>query len=411
MTSQTLAPLEVACQGQPLGHLIGAAPDVWLFRPAEQAGTRLPAWSPLSQANGTAVNRRPWFRHLLPDVPTCARLARRLGLTPGHDYALLGIAGRDCRGGLRLSQAGTAPRAVAEQPSVLDAAALAGLARALPAGDFETLPAGLDLLLPGDPGQFFCAYADGRIVLAEDRPWLARLGRPGLDEAVENEALIRRIAQGLGLPGAEAQLLWLPTPLLAARRLDRDDAGAPCHLEDFGQLAGRHPEQAFEREGGLAVCDCAQLIRRYSAAPALDLRMLLGWLVFAFLAGLGGAHASTLALRDTARGPRLAIWDGWLSTHVYPSRSERLAMHLGREDRPDWIRPARWRETAEELGVGSRYLLELVHDLATRLPALAREATRTLALDGRALRVLPRVLTLIDQRARQTLIALAAETV
>lgn len=410
MTLQPLAPLEVARRGLSLGQLIGAAPDVWLFRPAEQAGERLPAWSPLRQSNGTPVNRRAWFRHLLPEVPTCARLARRLGLTPGHDFALLGSAGRDCRGGLRLSHVGAAPRAVAE-PSVLDAATLAGLARALPAGDFETLPGGLDLLLPGDPGQFFCGLADERVVLAEDRPWLARLGRPGLAEAVENEALIRRIAQTLELPGAAARLLWLPTPLLAVQRLDRDDEGAPCHLEDFGQLAGRHPEQAFEREGGLAVHDCAELIRRYSAAPALDLRMLLGWLVFAFLAGLGDAHASTLALRDTARGPRLAIWDGWLSTHVYPSRSERLAMHLGREDRPDWIRPARWRETAEELGVGSRYLLARVHDLATRLPALARDAVGALALDGRALRVPPRILTLIDQRARQTLIALAAETV
>lgn len=401
-------PLEVTRQDRRLGRLIGVNPDCWQFRAGGERDVELPAWSALARANGPEVNHRAWFRHLLPDVPTCTQLARRLGLSPGHDFALLARMGRDCRDGLALTPAGSPPR-VAPARRILDAGTLVSFARALPPADFAGAAAELDLLLPGDAGQFRCDLVDGQVVLAGDNPWLARVGRPGLVEAVENEALIRHIVTALGLASAGFRLLFTPTPLLAIQRLDRDDDGAPCHLEDFGQLAGRHPEQAFEREGGLSAHECAALVRRFSAAPALDLRVLLGWLVLSVLAGLGHAHGRSLALRETARGPRLVIGDGCLATHIHAAQSERLAMHVGREDRPDWIRPARWHELAAELGVGSRYLLAVVRDVATRLPALAAAAVHELALDTRAPQTVSRMLKLMENRARQTLIALAAE--
>ena len=409
MTLRTLSLLEIVRDGRTLGHLIGEAPDVWVFRAADDADALLPAWSALRWARGAAVNQRAWFRQLLPDPASCIRLARRLGISPGNDLALLGLAGRACRGNLGVVRPG-AEKSPRRPPRHLDPASLATLAANLVTEGLDLAPDEADFLLPGEAGQFPCSLDGERLTLAAAPRWIARVGRPGLEEAVENEALIRRLAKSLDLPCPESTLLRLPTPVLVQRAAEWDaDEASAGHLETFGQLAGLHPEQAFEREGGLAVLDCANLIRRYSAAPALDLKALLGWLVLSFFAGMGHAHAGTLAFVDRGRGPRLTITDGWLCTQVYPALSERLAMYVGREDRPDWIRLARWRELARELGIGQRYLLELVRHMAMRVPALAQEAANELALDTRALQVLPRILRLIDNRARQALIALAAE--
>jgi serine/threonine-protein kinase HipA len=408
---KTLSLLEVAHDGQRIGHLICEVPDVWLFRPAAAAGP-VPRWSALAGEANMAVNRRAWFRGLLPDPLECARLAQRLGISVGNEFAVLGLRGEDCAGALGFARPGTAtggaPGGLA--PGVgLDEGALAALARGEALAAVDSLP----WLLPGDPGQFPCSLVDGRLtVAAGTADWIARTGRQGLPEAVENEALCLRVAAALGLPVPAAELRRGAVPVLLTRRVDRHlqpDRVHRRHLEDFCQLSGLHPEQAYEREGGLAVLDCAALIRRFSVAPALDIRALLGWLVLCFLAGIGQAHARTLCLVETARGPRLAIVGGLLSTHVYPGLSARMAMYIGREDRPDWIRLARWREMAEELGVGTRYLLEMLRQMATRVPLLAEAAAAELDLGETTLKVVPRILKLIGNRARQSLIALEAE--
>lgn len=412
MTIRTLSLLELSREGRLLGHLIAEAPDVWVYRAADEAAAALPGWSALLRPPTARANQRAWFRNLLPDAPACAQLARRLGISLGNDFGLLGLCGADCRGALRLQRPGTTGLADAAGAAV----ALEQLLRWSPVAADSAPPReqlDFDFLLPGEAGQFPCLWQDGEHAEDGPREWVARVGRPGLGGAVENEALCARLAEQLGLPVAPVRYLASPAPVLLIRRHAVGDAAASgirrLHLEDFNQLSGLHPEQAFEREGGLAVLDCVNLIRRYSAAPALDLRFLLSWLVYAFLAGLGHAHARSLGLLDTSHGPRLVICDGLLSTHVYPARSERMAMYVGREDRPDWIRPARWRELAEELGIGWRYLVELVRQMATRLPALARDTSAELALATTAPSVVPRILRLIENRCRQTLIALAAE--
>ena len=406
---KTLSTLEVVYNGRPLGHLLCEEPNWWTFRAADEAGA-VPAWSALARPPEGAPNRRAWFRGLLPDSPECVRLAQRHGVSVGNEFALLGLRGQDCQGALSFKRPGSASAAGPAEWQALDEESLRTLARAGHAAVTDNLP----WLLPGASGQFPCRQSEDRIsVSAAADSWIARVGRAGFDEAVENEALCMRVAAALGLPVPATTLLMRESqPVLLARRLDRQelpDGVQRRHLEDFCQLAGLHPEQAYEREGGLAILDCANLIRRYSQAPALDMRALLGWLVFCFLVGVGQAHARTLCLVESARGPRLALNGGLLSTHVYPHVSERMAMYIGKEDRPDWIRLARWREMAEELGVGTRYMLELLQQMTVKLPALAESVAGELQLTGPALKVVPRILKLITNRARQSLIALEAE--
>lgn len=400
--------------GRVVGVVTCEAPDAWRFR-AQAAGAQLPAWSGLASAGAARGNARAWFRHLLPDGAQCVRVAQRLGVSPGHEFALLAQLGRDCQGALSLT-----PPAVDDAPpgtlQPLDDAALARLAAAL--ADATPAPE-LDApgcLLPGTRGQFPCALVDDGLALAggaRASAWIARLGREGLDDAVDNEALCMALAEELELPVPASRRRPGPVPLLLTARLDRvelpDGSTGRRHIENFGQLAGLHPEQAYEREGGLDVRACADLLRRHSTAPAVDLRALLRWLAYCFLVGIGQAHSQRLFLVAMPTGPRLAFGGGMLSTHVYPALSEKLAMSIGREDRPDWIRLARWLELAEEVGVGRRYMLGLLEDMAAELPRAAERAAATLGDVARSSTVVPRILKLVANRARQTTIALAAE--
>jgi len=344
-----------------------------------------------------------------------ARLALKAGFSPGNDFALLGGLGSDCPGALRLALPGRAPApAVHDAMSPLSHEAFgeclqrlrdgqpgAAIGNALWPGDGAVLPlrespAGFALGVPGQPGNV-----------------LVRVTRHGLAEAPVNEAFCMQLAGRLGVPVVATRWQSAQRGYLLTGRPDCvAEAKGPTgrvHLETFSQLAGLAPEQAFEREGGLALLDCVALIRRYSIVPALDLRSFLRWLGLCLLCGNGLANASAVRFCFTAGGPRLAPFSEMLATHIYPEMSERLGFFVGREDRPDWLLPARWRELAEEIGVGSRYLLTLLRELAlATTPALAATKAQwreTLAWSP----VLDQVEQLVEKRARQLWVALEAE--
>jgi serine/threonine-protein kinase HipA len=242
---------------------------------------------------------------------------------------------------------------------------------------------------------------------------LASAGRAGFVEGLENEALCMELAAALALPVPSTLLLEGAPPLLLTARPDRpiDPRGGirRRHVESLPQVAGLHPECAFEREGGLSLRDCVELLRRHSVAPAPDIRHLLRWVAFCFLAGIGEGHARTLLLVASSEGPRLAIDGGLFSSHLDAAQSDRLALSIGGEDRPDWLRLARWVDLADELGVGRRYLLELVAGVATDLPAIAARVVGERPRLARSRATVPRLLRLVANRARQTRIALTAE--
>lgn len=417
---KTRPSLAFGVDGHPAGLLLCEAPEVWRFRadPAGGAHGQLPHWSALVQEGAARGNARAWFRQLLPDAAQCVRLAHRLGVTPGHEFALLAQLGQDCQGALSLTRSGGESVPVphgSQQP--LGDVDLARLAAALETGNAALEFDAPGCLLPGSRGQVPCVLAGEGVALVggagNTSTWVARLGREGLEAAVDNEALCMALAAELELPVPASRHLPGTVPLLLTARLDRLESPGGIirrrHIENFGQLAGLHPEQAYEREGGLGVSDCADLVRRHSTAPVLDLRALLRWLVYCFLAGIGQAHARHLFLVALPTGPRLAFGGGLLSTHVYPALSERMAMRIGGEDRPDWIRLARWLDMARELGVGRRYMLGLLEEMATALPRAAERAAATLGEAARTSALLPRILRLVANRARQTTIALAAE--
>jgi serine/threonine-protein kinase HipA len=132
-------------------------------------------------------------------------------------------------------------------------------------------------------------------------------------------------------------------------------------------------ETKYEAEGGPCLADCFTLLAQFSTSPALDKKALLNWVVFNYLIHNADAHAKNLALLLRPAEIRLAPFYDLLSTGVYEGINPRLAMKIGGENRPQWIRTRHWERMAKEVGIGSALVLRTVKAMAKQIVHAAEE--------------------------------------
>ncbi len=412
--------LEVRHGGEFIGHLVEEIGGGWAFvySPALQRhnpGQKVlslnfpPREQPYRGDDLTAL-----FRNLLPDGDIRRQLARKIGVSEGNDFGLLGAIAGDCPGALVLVGPGE-PWLGESAVRPLTEPELRNVVAALPSHPLLLEVEGARFTLPGEHHKIPVRVVSGQIALTLGNTLsshIAKPAKPGLRESVMNEGFCLELARELGLPTVNATVRHGPATLLLLERMDRhyiDGAWAAIHMEDFAQLMGVPPEQKFQREGGLGTRDCIECIKRYSVMPAADIRVFLRWLVFCYLIGNGGGHAKQLTMRHLPDGPRLSPLYGLMSTHVYPALNGRLAMSIGAEDRPDWIIPARWRELADEAGIKSAYVLSLVRELAALTPHSAAKVAEHFQREHGFASIIRQIRRLIELRARQILVSLEAE--
>ena len=88
----------------------------------------------------------------------------------------------------------------------------------------------------------------------------------------------------------------------------------------------------------------------------------------------------------------------------------RMGFPIGGEDRPDWMTIGRWHEFAQQLGVRANYVEGVLRDAALSLPQLAAEVEERFARRNGYAGIVSQIRALIDQRARQLLVSLQAES-
>jgi len=352
------------------------------------------------------------FANLLPDGELRRRLAQSLGMSAANEFGLLGRVGGDCPGALRLNAPGQLPQPAGSR--CLNEQELRNAMAVLPMHPLLAEADALSATLPGDFDKLPVGLEDGQVALcsgARLSTHILKPARPGLRESVFNEAFVMTLAAAAGLPVAECQIIHGQLAVLCVSRVDRrmDGATRALHMEDLCQVGGLLAGHKYEREGGLALHEVVRILRRYSCAPAQDIRHLMRWLLFSFLVGFGAGHAKQLALLYGPQGPRLAPFFGLWSTHVYNEMNHRLGFAVGGEDRPDWLTAARWVACAEAAGIRPAYLLDELRALAQTLPRLAAEQAEGFQRRNGFANVVRQIRVLIEQRARQALVALEAE--
>ena len=409
--------LEVVCFDRRAGTL-SDSPDGLSF-------TYDPTWiavggHPLSQSlplsgDFGAAQVEAFFGGLLPEGPPRQLLARQLGVSAGNDYGLLERLGGDTAGAVSLLAPGAS---IPDQPATprvqwLSEEELAQLIVELPArpmhvdaeGEYRLSLAGVQDKLPVIVG------GDGRVGLTEGRtPSTHILKTPirGLRDTVANEALCLEIGRRLGVPTAQAYPRRAgDRECLLVARYDRaagDGRTRRLHQEDFCQALGIRSDRKYEAEGGPGPADCFALLRRAVAVPAREAPHLLDYLALSFLVGNHDAHGknySLLYLPDSDRAALAPAYD-ILSTVVYRKvrpMSRKLAMSIGGEYRPQYVRPRHLLRLLADAGLGAAPSRRRLRALAQRAPAAAAEARAALADTGWAAEVLDGILDVVGSRA------------
>ena len=272
------------------------------------------AHAPAAHRAVSRRRRRGDFRNLLPDGAIRQQVCHQLGVSEGNEFALLGVLGGDCPGALNVLPPGDDAGPGDSSVRPLTELELRNVVAALPLHPLLAEVEGARFALPGEHHKMPVRVEGDRLAITLGNTLSSHIvkpAKPGLRESVMNEGFCLELARAAGLPVANATVRHGAVTILLVERVDRDatDTGwTALHMEDFCQLTGTPPEKKYEREGGLRIEDCVDVIRRYSSMPAVDLRTFLAWLAFNFLIGNGGgARETARAAARRGRSPARAV--------------------------------------------------------------------------------------------------------
>jgi serine/threonine-protein kinase HipA len=323
---------------------------------------------------------RPFFANLLPESELRRVIARKLGLSEQNDFALLEAVGGECAGAVSLLPDNTQPTGEGSYRTLSDDE-LNDLVDELPKRPMLAGEAGIRLSLAGAQNKLPVHFDGQRVSVPQGDAASSHILKPPIvhyPHTVENEYFCMCLAQPVGLSVPGVTLLHKRSSLYLVERYDRkhtkQNGIERVHQEDFCQALGIAPDQKYEKEGGPSLQQCFTLLREQSVLPVADVRSLLDWVIFNYLIGNADAHGKNISLLLTRDGPHLAPFYDLMCTAIYPELTDRLAMKIGGEDRPDWLIERRWQAFSEEIGIAYKlvrqrlvYLKEAVLDAATQL--------------------------------------------
>ncbi|MGI8731404.1 MAG: type II toxin-antitoxin system HipA family toxin [Solirubrobacteraceae bacterium] len=406
--------------------------DVWCFD--EHAGTLVDAqeglafsyaetWTsaarpPLSQSlplsgefGGSAVSA--YFGGLLPEGQPRDVLARHLGVSRGNDFGLLERLGGDMAGAVSLLTPGAGPARRGADVEWLSEEEVATVIQELAMrpmhadadGEFRLSLAGVQDKLP------VIADDDGRIGLTKGgtpSTHILKAPIPRLDDTVANEALCLALGRLLGVHAVTA------TPrragqveFLLVERYDRRHDGdriRRLHQEDFCQALAIPSSRKYQNEGGPSLVDCFDLLRRAAAVPARETPRLLDFVALSFLVGNHDAHGKNYSLLYSQQASRAALAPAYdvLSTIAYEKlrpMSRKMAMSIGREYRPDYLRPRHLDALLADAQLGPAAARRRLRALARDAPGAVRDARADLLSQGWDPAVASRIVEVVDRRA------------
>ena len=354
---------------------------------------------------------RPFFANLLPESELRKVIARRLGLSEGNDFALLEAIGGECAGAVTLLPEGTQLSNAGEYRQLSDDE-LNALIRELPKRPMLAGDAGIRLSLAGVQNKLPVFYDEAKdmVCLPIGNAASAQILKPNIlyyFHTVENETFCMQLAGRMGLPVPEATILHKEQNLYLVRRYDRivNASGVVqrLHQEDFCQALGLAPDMKYEKEGGPSLKACFDLLRNISITPVVDIKALLAWVVFNYLIGNADAHAKNISLLYSDLGPGLAPFYDLMSTTVYPDLTEKMAMRIGGEDRPQWIMIRHWEQFASDVGVGFKIVRQLLQEMSEKIRVESAILKKDFIEQHGESEVINKIITGIEQRAQKTL--------
>lgn len=333
----------------------------------------------------------PFFEGLLPEGDFLKAIARTLHVSASNPFQLLTELGGECAGAISIAPAGgPEPGTDPRPPRWLSEGELSRLLADLPqrpliAAIDEVEDGGFRLSLAGAQDKVAVLVEGDRIGLSHGRPpttGILKAPIPHVEESVANEAFCMSLAAhaDLDVAAAEPRLADSHEYLLVHRYdRSRETRDGRLHQEDFCQALGLVPAVKYEKEGGPAVADCADLIRRNCSAPARDITAFLDALLFNFAIANYDAHSKNYSLLLDGPGSiRLAPLYDLICTAAYPGTDRKLAMRYGGENRPLYLRGRHLDRLAGDLGVKPALVRRRADGMRERVEAAIEDARNSL---------------------------------
>ena len=291
-----------------------------------------------------------FFSGLLPEESVRDRLASYLGLSKKNSFALLEVVGGDCAGALALYPQGEKPSpSTKDNNETLNNAQLQKILELIKQRPMLAGDKGYRLSLAGAQNKLAVGFKNNHVVLIKEGP-TTHILKPLIDQfpnSTHNELFCMRLASQVGLDVPETHLHYVGnTPYYLVKRYDRynhpDGTVERIHQEDFCQALGIAPEVKYEREGGLSLNKCQEVITAHTAHPAVDQIKFLNIVIFNYLIGNAHAHGKNFSLLYRKAKPELAPAYDLLSTAIYSEISKKMAMKIGGKYHPEDVYLRHW---------------------------------------------------------------------
>lgn len=362
----------------------------------------------------------PFFAGLLPEGDFLRAVARVFHVSADNPFSVLAEIGGECAGAVAVGAVGQPPPGAASTaPHWLPEPELSDLLDAMPQRPLVLLEQveeddGIRISLAGAHDKTGVLCRDREIGLTAGRPpttHILKLPIARVAEPIANEAYCMTLAResGLHVAPVEPRLVG-DHEFLLVWRYDRGSEGSRFHQEDFCQALRTRPEEKHEGEGGPDVAACADLLRRVSAAPAVDIPEFLGCLLFNFIVGNHDAHGKNFSLLlDGPRSVRLAPFYDLLSTQVFDGTRKKLAMRLGGENKPEYLRRRHLDRLAEQLAVKPTLVVRHLETMVDFVREAREDARGRLPEAFQDRPIIDRIDAVIDGRAERLLKARAEQ--
>ena len=418
--------LEVWLLGAHIGTLVqregrlcfSYAPDWLAQRAASFDNTPLSQSLPLRAEPFDERATRPFFAGLLPEGAKRRLIAQTLHVSRQNDYALLDGIGGECAGAVTLLEPGQMPPASDAPHAVrwLDDAQLLCVLDEMPLRPMLAGDEGLRLSLAGAQDKLPVVTQDERIGLPLFGAPSSHILKPpiaGVDGSVFNEGFCMALGRALKLDVAPTQIHRIgERHYLLVERYDRQPGSQRqrLHQEDFCQALGVAPETKYQSEGGPTLAHAFELLRRTTRPSAPHILKMLDFVVFNALIGNHDAHGKNFSLLYTPSGAVLAPLYDALSTAVYPTLTDKMAMKIASKYKFSEVQAHHWAHFATDAALSPAQVKKRILDMARRLPGLARANLVAFEAAGNGHPILGQIVTLIEQRCALTTRRLTAVT-
>ena len=320
----------------------------------------------------------PWLSNLLPEGDPLRALSEMTGISSEDVMGLLGAAGGDVAGALRIGE--HEPRGAPDYHRIPDDAALEKIITELPVRPFLADEEGVSMSLAGAQNKL-PVFADdaGFAVPVNGMPstHILKPDNPRLLGSVQNEALCMVLARRIGLPVAPVTTgVAGSRSYLLVTRYDRetmsDGTGTRrIHQEDFCQALGRFPGAKYEFNGtgrrGPSLADLFGVVRDHMTAR--DINRLLDAVIFNVATGNVDAHAKNYSILLRRGSAELAPLYDLMSGLAWDGITSNNAQEIGGQRRSRYIYGRHWTRMAEAANLSGRGTIRRIEGLVTRLLA------------------------------------------